>query len=203
MRREASCCASDAGQALPQAAAASQGVTSLRSLSRCCSQELEDALSLSSGSGRRASPDTANDSRGPLASKTASAAPLHTAGPLLSTSGTHWAIGSQARALPELQAFSLYRSGVQPTVSPPGQEANVDESLSHEASIRAADDLLDDFLHQAASSDSSAEWFSAARMQPHVHLSVAPQTLAPSSAVPSRKRGRPRRYDTTLPLGES
>ncbi|CAK0786776.1 hypothetical protein CVIRNUC_009990 [Coccomyxa viridis] len=39
-------------------------------------------------------------------------------------------------------------------------------------------------------------------MQPHAQLSMASQLLAQPAAAPSRKRGRPRRYDTTLPLGE-
>ena len=87
---------------------------------------------------------------------------------------------------------------VQQAVSPPGQKGSAGESLLQEAGSRVADDLFDDIIHQAASSDSSAEWFSAPRMQLHAQLS-----LAQPAAAPSRKRGRPRRYDTTLPLGES
>lgn len=78
------------------------------------------------------------------------------------------------------------------------------EMLCTEVGSSAADHMLDDIFMQAASSESSGEWFSTAQPQPQGSLPAPQQQQQPaqSSAMLSRKRGRPRRYDTTLPLGE-
>lgn len=76
------------------------------------------------------------------------------------------------------------------------------ESPCLEASPELADPMLDDLHMQADSSDCSAEWFSAAHAQPFgIEASPLQQTAQPLP-IPGKKRGRPRRYDTTLPLGE-
>ena len=73
------------------------------------------------------------------------------------------------------------------------------EGLCWEASPEPADPLLDDTFAQGASSDSSADWLGSAHGLP---LLPEPSALQQVAHIPNRKRGRPRRYDTTLPLGE-
>ena len=76
------------------------------------------------------------------------------------------------------------------------------EGPCFDASPELADHMLVDMSAQADSSDGSVDWFSAAQAQPY---EIGPTTLqqpALLSPNPSRKRGRPRRYDTTLPLSE-
>lgn len=77
------------------------------------------------------------------------------------------------------------------------------EECTEEASLGSANHMLEDIFMQAASSDSSADCFSATPgQQPLGAVSSALQQAPPGLAVPGRKRGRPRRYDTTLPIGE-
>ncbi len=62
--------------------------------------------------------------------------------------------------------------------------------------------MLDDVYLGADSSDGSAEWFSAAQAP---SCGTDPSTLQQAAqplSTTSKRRGRPRRYDTTLPLGE-
>lgn len=77
------------------------------------------------------------------------------------------------------------------------------DGCAEEVSLGSASHMLEDIFMQAASSDSSADCFSAEPgQQPFGAVSSALQEAPPSLAIPGRKRGRPRRYDTTLPLGE-
>ena len=82
---------------------------------------------------------------------------------------------------------------------PPGGS----QSPCLEASPELSDHpMLDDMYLQADSSDGSADWFSAAQAPAFGADPSALQQAAQPVAVPSKRRGRPRRYDTTLPLGE-
>ena len=63
--------------------------------------------------------------------------------------------------------------------------------------------MLDDMYMQADSSDGSADWFSAAQAPSFaIDPSTLRQAAQPLPIVGSKRRGRPRRYDTTLPLGK-
>ena len=77
------------------------------------------------------------------------------------------------------------------------------EDLCLEGSPEPADGMLEDIFMQGASSDGSADWFSSAQAEPFgIDPSTLQQAAAQPSSIPCRKRGRPRLYDTTLPLGE-
>ena len=84
------------------------------------------------------------------------------------------------------------------------QQAKSSEAKCTEGvSLGSASHMLEDIFMQAASSDSSADCVSAAPcQQPFGAVSSALQQAPPGLAVPGRKRGRPRRYNTILPLGE-
>ena len=110
------------------------------------------------------------------------------------------ALGPCKQASAEQQARS---SEAERTQGVPMAGIDMLEKCTEEVSLGSASHMLEDILMQAASSDSSADCFSAAPgQQPLGAVSSALQQALPGLAVPGRKRGRPRRYDTTLPIGE-
>ena len=76
------------------------------------------------------------------------------------------------------------------------------ENSCFEPSPALPDPQLDEMILQADSSDGSAEWLPSAQAQPYGADPSNVQQAAQPVPMPSKKRGRPRRYDTTLPLGE-
>ena len=110
-------------------------------------------------------------------------------------------------AVPALPTHCLLRGAG--TAARAEQPSMGDVGPCSEASPESADPMLDDMFLHADSSDGSADWFSSAQAQPCVddlsmqlQPSMQQQQAAQPLVIPSRKRGRPRRYDTTLPFGE-
>ena len=109
-------------------------------------------------------------------------------------------------AVPSLPIHCLLPGASKAARAEPPSMVDVGPCL--EASLESADPMLDDMFLQADSSDGSADWFSSAQAQPcleSLSMQLQPsmqQQAAQPLVIPSRKRGRPRRYDTTLPLGE-